>query len=173
MPVLGRPRPATEIGGTTGTAVTTSCLVREVDLLVPGSLLVVTGGEGYAPGSSCPCVTVASEMDDSVGVGHEEICDLGTSRDDGWQATRMTEPRVEDRDATTSSEVSAAKVTPSQRPLYSVMDNEDVLVEAMDAETGLCLGKRIPVGDLRHSTSFFGQELDDDGTAVQKVSTST
>ncbi|CAM9591597.1 unnamed protein product, partial [Scytosiphon promiscuus] len=170
VPVLGRPLPAAEIGGTAGTAVTTSCLVREADLLVPGSLLVVTGGEGYAPGLSCPCVTVASEMDDSVGFGQRDRHDPGMPKERDGQATCTAEHRVEKRDDTTSSEFSASTFfTPSQGLLNSVMDNEDVLVETIDAETGRCLGKRVPVGDLRHSTSFFGQELDDGGSAVQKL----
>lgn len=138
---------------------------------MPGSLLVVTCGEGYAPGSSCPCVTVASEMDDSVGLGQRNRHDRRLSKEGSGQASCTAGSRSEERDDTTTSKVSAAELaTPSEGPLYSVMDNEDVLVETMDAETGLCLGKRVPVGDLRHSKSFFGQELDDEGTTVQKVS---
>lgn len=168
MPVLGLPRPAAEVGGapgTTPTAVTTSCLVREVDLLEPGSLLLATTGEGYAPDIACPYVTVASELDHTMGLGHVDGVALEVSGnvDVGEEASREVEG--------TSPPVTleADHPPPSFAPIAVVMDNEEVLVETMDAETGLCLGKRVPVGELRHSTSFFGRELDDGGTTVKQV----
>lgn len=172
VPVLGLPRPPTEIGGTTGTAVTTSSLVREADLLEPGSLLMVTAGEGYAPDKSCPCVTVASEMDYSAGSGRTG----GYARDKpsagDMDASRGGECRAERASVTRPSKsktVEANRWSPPQAANASVVDNDEVLVEMMDAETGLCLGKRVPVGDLRHSTSFFGRELDSGGNTVKKA----
>lgn len=171
MPVLGLPRPATEVGGTGGRAVTTSCLVREVDLLVPGSLLVVTAGEGYAPDQSCPCVTVASELDYSAGLGGRDGVAAGMSSGVGGETNRGFERHEGPRHVPSSSVISeATPPRPPQGAIPSVMDNDEVLVEMMDAETGLCLGKRVPVGDLRHSTSFFGEELDERGTTVTQVS---
>lgn len=150
---------------------TTSCLVREVDLLVPGSLLVVTAGEGYAPDQSCPCVTVASELDYSVGLGRRDGVAVGISCGVGGESSRGVERHVGQGHVTSSPVIlEPTRPPPSQEAITSVMDNEEVLVEMMDAETGLCLGKRVPVGDLRHSTSFFGQELDDSGTTVTQVS---
>lgn len=165
VPVLGQPRPATEIGlgGTTGTAaVTTSCLVREVDLLVPGSLVMVTAGEGYAPDKACPCVTVASEIDKAVGVSGSSAGEAsqGVEQSIGQGQGHITSPPVV---------LEASHLPPLTEVNNSVMDNEEVLVEMMDAETGLCLGKRVHVGDLRHSTSFFGRELDKGGTTVKQV----
>lgn len=136
---------------------------------MPGSLLVVTAGEGYAPDQSCPCVTVASELDYTVGFGRDGVVtDLSSGV--GGESGRGVE-RHEGQRHVTSSPVSlgGARPPPSQDAIPSVMDNEEVLVELMDAETGLCLGQRVPVGDLRHSTSFFGQELDDRGTTVTQV----
>lgn len=163
VPVLGQPRPATEggPGGTAGTtAVTTSCLIREVDVLVPGSLLIVTTGEGYAPDKDCPCGTVANELDKAVGMS----CNVGGERSRGIEQGM-------DRGHTTKPSVvlEASRLQPSPEVTNSVMDNEEVLVEMVEAETGLCLGKRVHVGDLRHSTSFFGRELDNEGTTVNQV----
>ncbi|CAM9107710.1 unnamed protein product, partial [Ectocarpus fasciculatus] len=175
VPVLGLPRPPTEIGGTTGTgtAVTTSSLVREADLLEPGSLLMVTAGEGYAPDKSCPCVTVASEMDFSAGSGRTG----GVARDKpsagDMDASRGAECRAERANVTRPSKTAVAgnRWSPPQSNIANttVVDNDEVLVEMMDAETGLCLGKRVPVGDLRHSKSFFGRELDSGGNTVKQL----
>ncbi|CAN0008104.1 unnamed protein product, partial [Ectocarpus sp. 8 AP-2014] len=174
VPVLGLPRPPTEIGGTTGTAVTTSSLVREADLLEPGSLLVVTAGEGYAPDKSCPCVTVASEMDFSAGSGRTggvardkpSAGDVDARRGGECLAERASVNRPSKTETKT---VEANRWSPPQAANASVVDNDEVLVEMMDAETGLCLGKRVPVGDLRHSTSFFGRELDSGGNTVKQL----
>lgn len=146
---------------------TTSCLVREVDLLEPGSLLMATTGEGYAPHVACPCVTVASELDNMMEVGHadgvEHALDVPGNVDGvGEEASRGVEHHVT---------LEADCPPPSFEPIAMVIDNEEVLVETMDAETGLCLGKRVPVADLRHSTSFFGRKLDDGGTTVKQVKT--
>lgn len=172
MPVLGLPRPATEVGGATGTAVTTSCLVREVDLLMPGSLLMVTTGEGYAPDLSCPCVTVVSELNNTMGLGRADgvALEVSSNVDIGGEASRGVEHQLK-QGLTTGPDVTlrANRPPPSYEPIAVVMDNEEVLVETMDAETGLCLGKRAQVGNLRHSTSFFGRELDDGGITVKQV----
>lgn len=173
MPVLGLPRPAAEVGGATGTtAVTTSCLVREVDILEPGSLLMATTGEGYAPGFACPCVTVASERDNSMALGHADGVALEAPGNNGVgeEAGRGVEHHVDvKQEPSPPVTLDTDRPPPSYEPMAMVMDNEEVLVETMDAETGLCLGKRVPVGDLRHSTSFFGRELDDGGITVKQV----
>lgn len=176
MPVLGLPRPAAEVGVATGTAVTTSCLVREVDLLVPGSLLMVTTGEGYAADASCPCATVASELDSTMRLGRADggvAWEVSGNVDDvGEEASRGVEHEHHVRQGLTASPsvtMEASRPPPAYEPIAMVMDNEEVFVETMDAETGLCLGKRVPVGDLRHSTSFFGRELDDGGITVKQV----
>lgn len=172
VPVLGLPRPAAEVGGATGTAVTTSCLVREVDVLEPGSLLMATSGEGYAPDLACPCVTVASELDNTMGLGHAGGVALefagSVDVDVGGEASRGVERHVKQGPAPPVA-LEADRPPPSYEPIAVVMDNDEVLVETMDDETGLCLGKRVPVGDLRHSTSFFGRELDDGGVTVKQV----
>lgn len=138
---------------------------------MPGSLLVVTAGEGYAPDQSCPCVTVASELDYSVGFGGRDGVAADMSGGVGGGSSRGVERDEGQRHVKSSpATLEATRPPPSQEAIPSVVDNEEVLVEMMDAETGLCLGKRVPVGDLRHSTSFFGQELDDRGTTVTQVS---
>lgn len=170
VPVLGLPRPPTEIGGTTGTAVTTSSLVREADLLEPGSLLMVTAGEGYAPDKSCPCVTVASEMDFSAGWERTGGVARGKPSAGSMSASRGAECHAARSSVTRPSKAGEAnRWSPPQAANASVVDNDEVLVEMMDTETGLCLGKRAPVGDLRHSTSFFGRELDSGGNTVKHV----
>lgn len=153
----------------------TSCLVKEVDLLEPGSLLMVTTGEGYAPDIACPCVTVASELGNTMGSGHADRVALGVPGNvDGVgagaeeEASRGVERHVK-QGLSPPVTLEADRPPPSHEPMAMVMDNEEVLVETMDAETGLCVGKRVPVVDLRHSTSFFGRELDDGGIAVKQV----
>lgn len=174
MPVLGVPRLAAGIGGPTGT-VTTSFLVREADVLAPGSLLLLTSGEGCTPGKSCPSVIVAGEIDYSVALGHEESAVVGgvsggrKGHGIGWnkrqtQRSRVPSPAPSSR----SDESSSSRVVTA-----SVLNEEEVLVDMMDAETGLCLGKRVPVGELRHSKSFFGLELDNGGTTVKQVCSTT
>eukprot|EP00903_Cladosiphon_okamuranus_P019656 g18070.t4 len=170
VPVLGLPRPAAEVGGAPGTAataVTTSCLVREVDLLEPGSLLLATTGEGYAPDIACPCVTVASELDNTMELSHVDRVALDVPGDVGVgeEASRG----VEGTSPPLTLETDHPPPSPPFAPIAMVMNNDEVLVETMDAETGLCLGKRVPVGELRHSTSFFGRELDDEGSTVKQV----
>lgn len=151
---------------------TTSCLVREVDLLEPGSLLMATTGEGYAPDIACPCVTVASELDNTVGLGHANgvALEVSSIADIGEETSRGVEHRLK-QGLTSPATLEADRSPPSYEPITMVMDNEEVLVEMMDADTGLCLGKRVPVADLRHSTSFFGRELDDGGITVKQVKT--
>lgn len=147
-------------------AVTTSFLVREADILVPGSLLMITGGEGCASDEPCPCVTVAREMKSSVmskpaGGGGG----LGAPPAGGGKVIRDTESGLESASASAISD----GLVPSEEPNAISEIDEEVLVDIMDAETGLCLSKRVPVGELRHSTSFFGRELDVGGTTVQQV----
>ena len=174
VPVLGVPRLAAGIGGPTGT-VTTSFLVREVDVLAPGSLLLITAGEGCTPGKSCPSVTVAEEIDYSVALGHEEPAAVGglsggtKEQSIGWNKRQTQRGRVPSPAPSARSDNS-----PSSRAVTaSVLNEEEVLVDMMDAETGLCLGKRVPVGELRHSTSFFGLKLDSEGTTVKQVCPTT
>lgn len=167
MPVLGIPRPAPELGGPTGT-VSTSFLVREADLLVPGSLLVITTGEGYAPEEVGPSVTVAREMKHSVRArggyrrGSSNFSDLERG---------LTTTASQDHEGASSGRAILA----TRRPVNGgaeeglIVDGEEVLVEMMDAETGLCVGRRVPMGDLRHSTSFFGRKLNTRGTTVKQV----
>lgn len=172
MPVLGFPRPAVGTGGPAG-SVTTSFLVREVDILVPGSLVMVTAGEGYAPDETGPCATVASELSGSVvalGTGDDRII-AGVSNAGQAQARRVHEGCVEERDV--PSALRAKGVRRDWRSQGTgpprVVDGEEVLVEMMDSETGLCLGKRVPIAELRHSTTFFGRELDREGYTVKQV----
>lgn len=166
--MLGFPRPSSGLGPSG--VVTTNFLVREVDVLVPNSLVMITTSEGYAPDEPCPCATIASEMDDSV-VSRQ----VGESLCGGINDTRnRLEPRHAP-EATARLRDGVIQPTRSRTPedVYSrcntIMDGEEVLVEMLDGETGLCLGKRVPVGELRHSTSFFGHQLDDAGTTVQQV----
>lgn len=172
VPVLGLPRPAVGIGGPAGT-VTTSFLVREVDILVPGSLVMVTAAEGYAPDEMGPCATVASEMSGSVvALGAADGRAVGgVSNAEQGQARHMDEGCVEE-----SGVPSALRAKGARRDWRSqgtgpplVIDGEEVLVEVMDSETGLCLGKRVPIAELRHSTTFFGRELDREGYTVKQV----
>lgn len=180
MPVLGVPRLAAGIGGPTGT-VTTSFLVREVDVLAQGSLLLLTSGEGCTPGKSCPSVTVAGEIDYSVALGLEEPGAVGgvsgavggvsggiKGHAVGWTKRHSQRGRVPSPpplpNARSGDSPSSKRVVTA-----SVLNEEEVLVDMLDAETGLCLGKRVSVGELRHSTSFFGLELDTGGTTVKQV----
>lgn len=174
IPVLGFPRPAIGVGDAKG-SVTTSFLVREVDILVPGSLLMLSKGEGCAPNESCPFVTVASEMERLVGTErrykrpaeHRGVADtVGVG-----EATRVSANRLEGSDIASSCNSTRLQgdTLLQGEVAASVTDGEELLVEVMCAETGLCLSKRVPVGELRHSTSFFGQELDSEGTTVNQV----
>lgn len=163
MPVLGTPRPAPVLGGAAGT-VSSSFLAREADLLAPGSLLIVTSGEGYAPEEMGPYVTVAREMPRST--GHERGQGHGTGSRGGLV-------RIAGSDSQGASGSRTAGTSNLSGPGGAedglVVDGEEVLVEMMDAETGLCLGRRVPIGDLRHSTSFFGRKLDMEQTTCKKV----
>lgn len=167
---MGVPRQAAGIGGPTGT-VTTSFLVSEVDVLAPGSLLLLTSGEGCTPGKSCPSVTVASEIDYAAALGHGEPAAVGgvsggtQGHSIGWTKLQTQRGRVPSPAPSARSDDSPA----SRAVAASVVNEEEVLVDMMDAETGLCLGKRVPVGELRHSTSFFGLGLDNGGTTVKQV----
>lgn len=169
MPVLGFPRPAAGVGGPAG-SVTTSFLVREVDVLVPGSLLMVTTGEGYAPDELCPCATVASEMDGPVALkhAHDEVV-VGVSTSGGGAV--LDETNIEGSHVAGIATHVQRDDVPFAQGLAdgAVMDGAELLVEMMDAETGLCLGKRVPMGELRHSTTFFGRELDAGSTTVRQV----
>lgn len=171
MPVLGVPRLAAGIGGPTGT-VTTSFLVGEVDVLAAGSLLLLTSGEGCTPGKSCPSVTVADEVDYSAALGWEEPAAIGgvsggtKGHGIGWTKRQTQQSRVPSPAPSVRSDDSPSSKTASTA---SVVNEEEVLVDMMDAETGLCLGKRVPVGELRHSTSFFGLKLDNGGATVKQV----
>lgn len=167
VPVLGTPRPAPVLGGSTGT-VSSSFLVREADILAPGSLLIITTGEGYAPEEVGPCVTVAREMAHSVGKGrghgHGSASVAGLRRG----LTRIASGDC--KGANSSRMMTAANLSGHGGTEDGLMvDGEEVLVEVMDAETGLCLGRRVPIGELRHSTSFFGRKLDMKGTTVKQV----
>ncbi|CAN0450624.1 unnamed protein product, partial [Ectocarpus sp. 12 AP-2014] len=133
---------------------------------------MVTAGEGYAPDKSCPCVTVASEMDFSAGSGRTGGVPWDKPGAGDMDARRRGECRAERASVTRPSKsktVEANGWSPPQAANASVVDNDEVLVEMMDAETGLCLGKRVSVGDLRHSTSFFGRELDSGGNTVKQL----
>lgn len=169
VPVLGTPRPAPVLGGSTGT-VSSSFLVREADILAPGSLLIIATGEGYAPEEVGPCVTVAREMANSVekgwGVGH------GSSANGAGSCRGLTRIASGDGKGTIMSRMMAATNFSDHDGADDrlMVDGEEVLVEVMDAETGLCLGRRIPIGELRHSTSFFGRKLDMKGSAAMQVS---
>lgn len=162
-PVVGIPRPSPGVGGAIGT-VTSSFLVREVDVLTPGSLLMVTSGEGYAPDKLGPCVTVAREIGQcprqSRGPGRGASSFIG--------AGKLSPSGLRESCAGESCLSADGFARESSDGL--LMDDEEVLVEMLDAETGLCLGRRVPMGDLRHSASFFGRELNHQGTAVLEVS---
>lgn len=127
---------------------------------MPGSLVMVTAGEGYAPDKACPCVTVASELDKAVGVSGSSAGEASQGVEQSIDPVHTTSPPLG---------LEASRLPPLPQGTHSVMDNEEVLVEMMDPETGLCLGKRVHVGDLRHSTSFFGRELDSGGNTVKQV----
>lgn len=167
-PVLGFPRPASGLGPSG--VVTTNFLVREVDILAPNSLVMITTSEGYAPDEPCPCATIASEMNDSV-VSRQGGDSLSVGIDSINDLRNRVEPRhapeatVHIRDGSTRP----APPEDAYARSNSIIDGEELLVEMLDGETGLCLGKRVPVGELRHSTSFFGRELDDAGSTVQQV----
>lgn len=171
MPVMGLPRTPTGSGGATST-VTTSFLIREVDVLAPGSLLTVSGGEGYAPDASSQHVTVASEMGRPVTCGGSDADgNVGLPRAAASETTCDTNGGLEEEKNLSSNlppqSINGPCAEFSTRDV--AMDEEEVLVDMMDAETGLCLGKRVQVGDLRHSPSFFGRKLDPAGTTVQQV----
>lgn len=164
--MLGFPRPSSGLGPSG--VVTTNFLVQEVDVLVPNSLVMITTSEGYAPDEHCPCATIASEMDDSVMVS--QVGEMDSIND----PRNRLEPRYA-LEAIPCLGDGVTKPARSRTPedaysrYNSITDGEEVLVEMLDGETGLCLGKRVPVSELRHSTSFFGRELDDKGTTVQQV----
>lgn len=174
VPVLGVPRLPTGVGGPTGTV--TSFLVSEVDVLAPGSLLLLTSGEGCTPGKLCPSVTVAGEIDYPVALGHEEPAAVGDvsggtkGHGIGWTKRQIQRGRVPSPAPSGRSDDSPSS---NRAVTASVVNEEEVLVNMMDAETGLCLGKRVPVGELRHSTSFFGLKLDNGGTTVKQVCSTT
>ncbi|CAM9363904.1 unnamed protein product, partial [Discosporangium mesarthrocarpum] len=119
-----------------------SLLVNEADLIVPGTIVILSTGEGYAPQALGPCGTVADEIIPQL---KEDVAGLGQSR-------------------TGSALLTGGRLYPN-----IAMEDEEVLVELLDAETGLCLGMRVPVAELRYSRSLFGEPLDSQGRAVTKV----
>ena len=184
-PVLGFPRTTSGVVGPSGT-VTTSFLVREADVLVPSSLVMITAAEaeGYAPDESCLCATVASEMDGSlvsgrggeltggngaVTRGQRNITDNTDDKNDPEGRAEARNKHAPDSSNNGCVEEDLCPSPDSPSMITSIMDGEEVLVEIMDAETGLCLGRRVPIGELRHSTSFFGRDLDFAGITVQQV----
>lgn len=133
---------------------------------------MVTAGEGHAPGKSCPCVTVASELNlSSVSKRAVEGAGAAVSAMRGGRTSRGAMGRVgRDGISSTAAILRGNDLSHSQGPIAaSVMDEEEVLVEMLDDETGLCLSRRVPVRELRHSTSFFGRKLDDGGATVTQV----
>lgn len=151
-----------------------SFLVREADLLAPGSLLMIATAEGYAPGELGPCATVAKEiwhLARSGQVSGRDIANMAGSRNYLETMKNMESTRTADGSETVAARLPEGGSSRDGQvsAVGLVMDGEEVLVEMLDAETGLCLGKRVPIGELRHSASFFGRKLNVRGTTVMQV----
>ncbi|CAM9123344.1 unnamed protein product [Choristocarpus tenellus] len=163
-----------------------SSLRNEADLLLPGSLVFLSTGEGYAPETVGASATIS--VSTLAQQAQHLLTNMETDSPDRVSAinnNRKHPAQSEARDGGGegySHVVDVAK--DGGRPESGceatgrqyqglVMEGEEVLVDILDHETGMCLAKQVPVADLRCSRSLYGEKLDTEGTALAKVLWST